>query len=67
MTDSIPTLVETEWLAGIDNSDIRIVDATWYLPTVERDGIENYDAGHIPGAVFWDIDAIADPQSSLPT
>lgn len=67
MTDSIPTLVETEWLAeNLDNSDIRIVDATWYLPTVERDGIENYDAGHIPGAVFWDIDAIADPQSSLP-
>ena len=67
MTDSIPTLVETEWLAEkLDNSDIRIVDATWYLPTVERDGIENYDAGHIPGAVFWDIDAIADPQSSLP-
>tara|TARA_Y100001934_G_scaffold265661_1_gene344089 strand:+ start:1651 stop:2499 length:849 start_codon:yes stop_codon:yes gene_type:complete len=67
MKDSIPILVETEWLAeNLDNSDIRIVDATWYLPTVERDGIENYDAGHIPGAVFWDIDAIADPQSSLP-
>ena len=67
MTDSIPTLVETEWLAeNLDNSDIRIVDATWYLPTVERDGIENYDAGHIPGAVFWDIDVIADSQSSLP-
>ncbi|RZO34677.1 MAG: 3-mercaptopyruvate sulfurtransferase [Rhodospirillaceae bacterium] len=67
MTDSIPTLVETEWLAeNLDNSDIRIVDATWYLPTVEREGIDNYIAGHIPGAVFWDIDAIADPQSSLP-
>ena len=67
MTDSIPTLVETEWLAeNLDNSDIRIVDATWYLPTVERGGIDNYQAGHIPGAVFWDIDAIADPQSPLP-
>ncbi|MFT5485384.1 MAG: thiosulfate/3-mercaptopyruvate sulfurtransferase [Paracoccaceae bacterium] len=68
MTDkAVPTLVETEWLASqLDNPSVRIVDATWTLPTVERTGIEDFNAGHIPGAIFWDIDAIADPASSLP-
>lgn len=65
--NAVPTLVETDWLATqLDNASVRIVDATWMLPTVDRTGIEEYDAGHIPGAVFWDIDAIADPASSLP-
>lgn len=62
-----PALVETDWLAErLDDPSIRIVDATWHLPTVDRTGIEDYRDGHIPGAVFWDIDAIADPASSLP-
>lgn len=65
--ESVPTLVETEWLAArLDNPSICIVDATWLMPNVGRKGIEDYDEGHIPGAVFWDIDAIADPASSLP-
>lgn len=65
--NAVPTLVETDWLASqLDNASVRIVDATWMLPTVDRTGIEEYNAGHIPGAVFWDIDAIADPASSLP-
>ena len=68
MTDtSVPTLVETEWLATkLDDPSVRIVDATWLLPNAGRKGIDDYNAGHIPGAVFWDIDAIADPDSSLP-
>ncbi|MGB0629510.1 MAG: 3-mercaptopyruvate sulfurtransferase [Alphaproteobacteria bacterium] len=67
MTDTVPTLVETDWLAGhLDDPGIRIVDATWHLPTVDRDGIDDYNNRHIPGAVFWDIDAIADPESYLP-
>ena len=68
MTDtSVPTLVETEWLATkLGNPSVRIVDATWLLPNAGREGIDDYKAGHIPGAVFWDIDAIADPSSSLP-
>lgn len=68
MTDNaVPTLVQTEWLASqLDNPSVRIVDATWMLPNVGRKGIEDFSAGHIPGAVFWDIDAIADPASSLP-
>lgn len=65
--NTVPTLVETDWLAAqLDNPAVRVIDATWTLPTVERTGIEDYNAGHIPGAVFWDIDAIADPESSLP-
>ncbi|MEE2996825.1 MAG: 3-mercaptopyruvate sulfurtransferase [Pseudomonadota bacterium] len=67
MNEAIPTLVETDWLANnLGRDDIRVVDATWYLPTVGRTGIDNYTEGHIAGAVFWDIDAIADPTSHLP-
>lgn len=68
MTDNpVPTLVETDWLADqLDNPSVRIADATWTLPTVDSTGIEDFTEGHIPGAVFWDIDAIADPASSLP-
>lgn len=65
--NAVPTLVETDWLASqLDNPSVRIVDATWMLPNAGRKGIEDFNAGHIPGAVFWDIDAIADPASSLP-
>ena len=48
------------------SSDVRIVDATWYLPGDERDPAKEYEASHIEGAVFFDIDAIADPSSHLP-
>lgn len=62
-----PTLVDTAWLAErLTDPLVRIVDATWHLPTVGREGIEDYREGHIPGAVFWDIDAIADPDNPLP-
>lgn len=65
MTDT--ALVQTDWLADrLEDSTIRIVDATWHLPTVDRTGIEDYQEGHILGAVFWDIDAIADTAASLP-
>jgi thiosulfate/3-mercaptopyruvate sulfurtransferase len=53
-------LVSTAWLSErLDDPAIRIADATWYLPTDGRSGRATYDSGHIPGAVFWDIDAIA--------
>ncbi len=67
-----PFLVSCDWLAGqLDNPDVSIVDASWYLPTmtlhgVPRNGREEYDAQHIPGAVFFDIDDVVDPASSLP-
>lgn len=64
---TVPTLVETDWLAkNINDPSVRIVDASWHLPAAGRSGADEYAAAHIPGAVFWDIDAIADPSSSLP-
>jgi thiosulfate/3-mercaptopyruvate sulfurtransferase len=60
-------LVSTEWLASrLADPDIRIVDTTWFLPGAGRDGRAEYEEGHIPGAVFWDIDEIADKSSGLP-
>jgi thiosulfate/3-mercaptopyruvate sulfurtransferase len=60
-------LVSTEWLATHLNSpDVRIVDASWYLPAMKRDPKAEYAAGHIPGAVFFDIDEISDDTSPYP-
>ena len=65
--DAHPTLVETDWLEqNIGNSSIRIVDASWHMAAAGRNGADEFAAAHIPGAVFWDIDAVADPSSSLP-
>ena len=61
------TLVSTDWLAQhMSSPDLRIIDASWYLPAANRDPKAEYDAAHIPGARFFDIDAIADSQSDLP-
>jgi thiosulfate/3-mercaptopyruvate sulfurtransferase len=60
-------LVSTEWLAEhLDAPDVKVADATWFLPTLARDAKQEYAAAHIPGAVFFDIDDIADPASPLP-
>lgn len=60
-------LVSTEWLAErLGDPALRVVDATWYLPNVGRSGRADYEAAHIPGALYWDIDAIADPADALP-
>lgn len=65
--DNITGVVDTAWLAeGIGNETLRIVDATWYMPGSPRKGYDDYVAGHIPGAVFWDVDAISDPAAPLP-
>jgi thiosulfate/3-mercaptopyruvate sulfurtransferase len=61
------TLVSTDWLARhLADPDLRIFDASWFLPTVDRDARAEYDAAHIPGARFFDIDEIADLRSPLP-
>jgi thiosulfate/3-mercaptopyruvate sulfurtransferase len=60
-------LVSTEWLhERLGAPDIKIIDATWYLPGDERDPKAEYALAHIPGAVFFDIDEIADLSSPLP-
>ncbi len=66
------SLVSTEWLAGeIGASDLRVVDATRHLPAAGRDAAAEYEAGHIPGAVFMDlatlIDASAPVDNTLPS
>jgi thiosulfate/3-mercaptopyruvate sulfurtransferase len=60
-------LVSTEWLAvHLDDPHIRIVDSSFKLPGITPTAREDYDGGHIPGAVFFDIDDIAEPGTSLP-
>jgi thiosulfate/3-mercaptopyruvate sulfurtransferase len=67
MTDLSRWFVSTEWLAArLDDPAIVIVDGSWHLPTSGRSGRREYDAAHIPGAVFFDIDAIADTNNPLP-
>jgi thiosulfate/3-mercaptopyruvate sulfurtransferase len=61
------SLVSTERLARHLNApDLRVVDATWYLPSQGKSGRAEYEARHIPGAVFFDLDEIADTDSDLP-
>src|SRR4051795_2106843 len=60
-------LVSTEWLPGRPPApDIVVVDGSWYLPAMNRDPEAEYLAGHIPGAVRFDIDTIKDTESALP-
>lgn len=67
MSDDPKTLVSTDWLAAhLKNSDLRILDASWYLPADNRDPLAEYNAEHIPGARFFDIDEISDARSELP-
>jgi len=61
------TLVSTQWLADhLKTPDLRVIDASWYLPDAGRDAKAEYAAGHIPGARFFDIDEISDQRSELP-
>ena len=67
MSDDPKTLVSTDWLAQhLKDPDLRLVDASWYLPDMGRDPKTEYDAAHIPGARFFDIDEISDARSDLP-
>lgn len=57
--------VTTKWLAA-NIEDVKILDASWYLPTEPRDTFQEYQGAHISGAQFFDIDVIADTSSNLP-
>ncbi len=60
-------LVSTDWLAKhLSAPDVRVVDATYYLPGDPRDAKAEYAQEHIPGAVFFDIDDICEKPSDLP-
>lgn len=67
MIDDPKTLVSTAWLAShLRDPDLRVFDASLYLPGSDRDARAEYEAGHIPGARFFDIDDVSDARSDLP-
>lgn len=67
MTTPASPLVSTEWLAAhLAAPDIRVADASWYLPQAARDAKAEYLSVHIPGAVFFDIDDLSDETRDLP-
>jgi len=60
-------LVSTAWLAErLDDPNVEIVDASWFMPGEPQTGAGSFAEGHIPGAVFFDIDEIADKTVDLP-
>ena len=60
-------LVSTDWLqTHLAAPDVRVVDATWFLPGIARDPRAEYAAGHIPGAVFFELDAVCEPKGLHP-
>ena len=65
--DDPKTLVSTDWLTKhLRDPDLRVLDASWYMPAQNRNGKAEYEAAHIPGARFFDIDEISDQRSNLP-
>lgn len=67
MDEAASPLVTTEWLERhLDAPDVRVVDASWYLPQMQRNARAEYEREHIPGAVFFDIDEICDLDSPYP-
>ena len=65
--DDPKTLVSTEWLAAhLKDPDLRVLDGTWFMEAEGRDARAEYEAMHIPGARFFDIDDISDQRSDLP-
>jgi thiosulfate/3-mercaptopyruvate sulfurtransferase len=62
-----PFVVSFDWLQSrLGQPNLRIVDASWYLPAQNRDAMAEFGNARIPGAVYFDIDAIADVNSGLP-
>lgn len=59
--------VTTEWLAAhLSDPNVVVLDGSWHMPNASRNAQAEYLAGHIPGAVFFDIDGVADTSSGLP-
>ena len=67
MTADFPSLVSAQWLAlALGPADLKVVDATWFLPSEGIDSVAAFKASHIPSAVHFDIDAIKDHAVDLP-
>ena len=60
-------IVSTEWLAGeLGSADLLVFEATKYLPNQQGDARAEFAASHVPGARYFDVDEIADPETDLP-
>jgi thiosulfate/3-mercaptopyruvate sulfurtransferase len=60
-------LVSTDWLAKhLGAPDLRVLDGTWHMPQLKRDARAEFAEAHVPGAAFFDIDAVADHSTTLP-
>ena len=66
MPDSAP-LASADWLAAnLGAADVAVLDATLYLPNENKNARQEFESAHIPGARFFDIDAVSDPDTDLP-
>lgn len=69
-THSVSTtepVVSVDWLhANLRESDIKVLDASWYMPDEQRNPLQEYQVAHIPGALFFDVDGISDRTTNLP-
>ena len=67
MSFALPTLVQSEELNNhLEHPNLRIVDTSWHLPKAKRNGLQEFEQEHLPGAVFLDLDEVSDPESELP-
>lgn len=67
MSQTSPFVVSADWLMErLGTPGLSLVDGSWYLPTQNRDARGEYEAAHIPGAVFFDHDTIVAPNAQLP-
>lgn len=60
-------VVSCDWLhANLRDPDVKVLDASWYMPDEQRNPFQEYQVAHIPGALFFDVDGISDRTSDLP-
>ncbi|XP_028549722.1 thiosulfate/3-mercaptopyruvate sulfurtransferase 1, mitochondrial-like isoform X1 [Dendrobium catenatum] len=61
------SIVSPDWLqSNLRNPDVKVLDASWYMPDEKRNPFQEYQVAHIPGALFFDVDRISDRKSDLP-
>ncbi|MEM6306763.1 MAG: 3-mercaptopyruvate sulfurtransferase [Pseudomonadota bacterium] len=67
MQDDPKTLVSTQWVADhLNDTDLRILDGTWHMPSSNRNARAEFDTMHISGARFFDLPEFSDSRSNLP-
>ncbi|CAH9110668.1 unnamed protein product [Cuscuta epithymum] len=60
-------VVSVDWLhANLRDPDLKVLDASWYMPDEQRNPLQEYQVAHIPGALFFDLDGIVDRTTNLP-